>query len=160
MSRRLHGWRSTDRRHADGAIDSAQRVVATEPLVEPSEEGARRLGAAYWRAATRAGRGLVRRRERDGRVELRLLGVPLLTFDGPEVAAGPDQMTCTYRISGGLLARRPGGSLTLEQHGAELAVAVEGFVPRLALIHRPLQSRLHAAVSRRYFRRLLAETRA
>jgi hypothetical protein len=66
-------------------------------------------------------------------------------------------------IRGGLLARRPGGALTLSQTGAgrpELRAAVHGFAPRLG--SRPddrIQRRLHVAVSRRYFRSLIDEAR-
>ena len=62
-----------------------------------------------------------------------------------------------YRIRGGLLARKAGGTLALAQVAGELTVAVEGFFPRLAVLHHTVQSHIHAAVSRRYFRALLAE---
>ena len=88
---------------------------------------------------------------------MRLLGIPLLVFDGPELSAGADRVRCTYHIRGGLLARRAGGTLALAQAGSSCIVAVQGFFPRLARLHHSVQSRIHAAVSRRYFRTLLAE---
>lgn len=154
VPRALEGWRSRDRRGEDGAVESVQTVRSARPLVEPSEDGAQRLARAYWRAVAW---GPVGARANDGRVALRLLGLPLLTFEGPRVAIDGEHVTCTYGIRGGLLARRPGGTISLAQAGPELTVAVEGFFPRLARLHNSVQSRIHAAVSRRYFRALLAE---
>ena len=149
----LDGWSTSDRRRSDGAVESVQRFRVAEPFVDDTEGGARRLGDAYLRAVAW---GPVRVR----RLEVRLLGLPpaLLAFDGPELAAHADRVTCTYRIRGGLLARKAGGTLALAQAGRELTVAVEGFFPRLAVLHHTVQSRVHAAVSRRYFRMLLAES--
>lgn len=151
MPRALDGWSTSDRRRDDGAVESVQRVRAA-PLVEETEDGARRLGETYLRAVAW---GPVRVR----RHEVRLLGLPpaLLAFDGPELAADAERIACTYRIRGGALARRAGGTLVLSQADGELTVAVEGFFPRLAVLHHAIQSRVHAAVSRRYFRILLAE---
>ena len=152
MPRALDDWSTRDRRRDDGAVESVQRVHAAAPVVEQTEEGALRLGAAYLRAVAW---GPVRVR----RHEVRLLGLPpaLLAFDGPEPAADAGRVSCTYRIRGGLLARKAGGTLVLAQAAGELTVAVEGFFPRLAVLHHTVQSRIHAAVSRRYFRMLVAE---
>jgi hypothetical protein len=73
-----------------------------------------------------------------------------------------DRVTCRYPILGGLLARRPGGALVVAQTGrerAELYVGVTGFFARLGsgTVYRHLQQRIHLAVSRRYFTRLLEE---
>ena len=152
MPRKLDGWSTSDRRRDDGAVESVQQVRVARRVVEDNEDGARRLGNAYLRAVAR---GPVRVR----RLEVRLLGLPpaLLAFDGPELAAHAERVTCTYRIRGGLLARKAGGTLALEQAAGELTVAVEGFFPRLAVLHHAVQSRVHASVSRRYFRMLLTE---
>jgi hypothetical protein len=53
-------------------------------------------------------------------------------------------------------------AITLSQRGAEepeLRATVTAFVPRLAfpLLYDRLQHRLHVRISRRYFRRLIAE---
>jgi hypothetical protein len=156
VPRALDGWSTRDRRGDAGVVESVQRVRTPGQLVEQTGEGALRLGDAYLRAVAW---GPVRVRPSEGRFELRLLGLPpaLLAFDGPELAADADRVTCTYRIRGGLLARKAGGTLALAQIGRELTVAVDGFFPRLAVLHHAVQSHIHAAVSRRYFRALLAE---
>jgi hypothetical protein len=63
---------------------------------------------------------------------------------------------------GGLLARSPGGALVVAQTGrerTELYVAVTGFFARLGsgAVYRHVQQRIHMAVSRRYFTRLIEE---
>jgi hypothetical protein len=164
MQRELDGWRSVVRRRADGAIDTEQRVPAKRPLVEPTGEGARRLGSGYWREVDRAGRGLVRSREQDDGVRLLFLGLPppLLAFGPAQVAVDGDRISCSYAIRGGLLARRPGGFLSVVQSGGrqpELSVAVTGYLPRLGVLYAP-QRRFHVSVSRRFLRRVIAGTSA
>jgi hypothetical protein len=142
--------------------------------VAGSAAGGAELGRLYWRALARVTRGLVRARE-DGRgLELRALGLPpaLLTFAPAEIGVEDGAVSCRFAIRGGLLARRPGGSLTVFQTGdaqPQLAAVVTGFFPRLgARAGRPrwrgalyelVQERLHVAVSRRYFGLLLEEPR-
>jgi hypothetical protein len=158
--RELRGWESSERRHADGAVDSAQRVRIAAPAAEPSADGARVLGAGYWRAVRGASGGLVRPRERDGAVDVLLLGLrpPLLRLAAtaePEPACG--RVACSYAIAGGVLARRAGGTLALVHERHELRVVVEGFVPRVRALWLLMQRRFHVAVSRRWFRERLAE---
>jgi hypothetical protein len=165
MPLELDDWRSTQRRNADGSIDSRQWIVARTPLVDHSPDGARELGRSYWLAVGRASRGLVRCRESGDGVELRLLGLPgaLLTLGPAELAAGAQRVSCSYRITGGLLAARAGGTLTLAQTSgghAEIEVGVSGFVPRLGLLHDRLQRRLHDSASRSFVRQLSAELRS
>jgi hypothetical protein len=136
-------------------------VVAPYRVVASTEEGARSLGRSYWLATRSASRGLVRSRESDRGVELRLLGFgpALLSFAPAGVAADGERVSCAYEIRGGLLTRRAGGTIRLVQaSGAspELCVSVEGFFPRLSVLYGPLQSRFHAWVSRRYFNDLIA----
>jgi hypothetical protein len=161
----LDGWRSVHGRGADGSIESDERVTVASPVVGRSEAGARRLGERYWHEVASASRGLVRARTTGDGVELRLFerGPALLRFGPAETTHDADDVHCRYSIRGGLLARRPGGTLTLSQAGAErpeLRAAVHGFAPRLG--SRPydrIQRRLHVAVSRRYFRGLIDEAR-
>jgi hypothetical protein len=72
-----------------------------------------------------------------------------------------DEVRCRYPIAGGLLTRQPGGELSLSQSGsqpAELRAAVRAFVPRWSgTWYEQVQLRFHVAISRRYFKRLIAE---
>ena len=85
----LDGWRSLERVRPDGAIDSVQSVLIAAPVVEATADAASSLGERYWRQVRRASHGLVRWREHDGRVELRLLsaGPPLLRFTPTRVVS-------------------------------------------------------------------------
>jgi hypothetical protein len=60
------------------------------------------------------------------------------------------------------LARAPAGLIRFSQEGVgtvPVTSAVEGFLPRLGVLYAPVQSRLHAALGRRYFYRLGREAR-
>jgi hypothetical protein len=158
----LDGWRSVERRHADGSIETAQRVRVACPVVDVSTAGGRLLGSRYWRELARASRGLVRPSEGRRGLSLRFLGrgPSLLTLGPTEIVVDEDRVTCIYPIRGGLLARREGGALSLSQRGGdrpELCATVSGFFPRLGMLDRHLQRRVHVAISRRYFTRLLEE---
>lgn len=165
----LPGWESDERVLDSGGFSSRQRVLVDTPAVEASEAGARRLGTSYWRAVERVTRGAVRARWRGEGGRLKLLGaLTLLAFGPPELAVGEGRVGCRYPIRGGLLALRPGGSVTLAQHNAgsayELSVSVEEYVPRLAArigaprwtgaLYAKAQSPFHVAVSRLWFRSL------
>lgn len=140
-------------------------------VVDRSAEGAAALGMGYWEEFDRACRGLVRCRHVRGGVDLRLLGrAPLLLSLGPAVlSAGEGSAVCHHPITGGLLARRAGGAIRFEQSGSgpvELRMAVTGYFPTLGprpgwpfwsgALYDLLQRRLHLALSRRYFARLIA----
>jgi hypothetical protein len=165
MPLELDGWRSTQRRNADGSIESRQWIVAHTPLVEPSPDGARELGRSYWLAVRRASRGLVRCHERADGVELRMHGLrrALLTFGPAQLTADAEGVGCSYRVTGGLLAARAGGTLALAQTGgadAGIEVRVSGFAPRLSLLHDRLQRRVHDSASRCFFRQLSSDRRS
>jgi hypothetical protein len=143
-----------------------QRASVATPPVPTSDEGARRLGSAYWEEVSRFSRGLVRRRDRGGGPELRLAGlVPLLRFGPPETIVTGERVECRYPIRGGLLAAGPGGFLVLSQRDAgpaEVSIGVEGFHSRLAVDGRigirrrlfdVLQVPLHERIGRRYLAR-------
>ena len=162
----LHSWHSRERVLNSGGFESTQRVLASGPVVERSESGARWLGIAYWQAVSRVTRGGVRaRRTNDGGRLTLLGGASLLAFGPAEVALSDNTVSCRYAIKGGLLALRAGGSVTLAQRRAdnevELSVFVEEYLPRLAArfgaprwtgtLYAKGQSPLHAAISRRYF---------
>ena len=87
----LHGWNTSERMLASGGFESTQRVLASGPVVESSESGARWLGIAYWEAVNRVTRGGVRARWTDDGGRLTLLGgVSLLSFGPPELAFSDD----------------------------------------------------------------------
>lgn len=167
----LTGWSSTERESADGAVQFDQRVRVTRPLVELSEGGALVLGDRYWQEVAAATGQLVRRHRRGDALELRLLGgLTLLRFGPPQTSAEAAGVWSRFPIVGGLLARAPGGSITFTQTvepEIELHATIDGFFPRLSgrpggprwsgALYRHVQRRLHTSVSRRYFRRLIAE---
>jgi hypothetical protein len=158
MTRPLEGWRSVLERDDGGTIESDERITISRPVVPATEAGARALGERYWLTLRRSSFGLLRlRRTRDGNV-LRLAGAPLLRFAPAKLAAAPGCVRCSFPIRGGLLARRPGGTLVLSQsEGTELRTSVNGFVPRLgARPYDRIQRRIHVAVSRRFFESLIA----
>jgi len=170
----VEGWEAREGQRDDGAVESEQRVVLRTPVVEFSVSGGEYLGRAYWREVERITGRLVQARERRGSIELRLLGhgPSLLRFGSPTIEATPTLVCCRYPIEGGLLARRPAGEIVFAQIGDGQPVvrsAIRGFFPSLAsrtaspdwtgALYNRVQSRIHLAVSRRYFARLIAETR-
>jgi hypothetical protein len=163
LRRPLEGWGSVLTRGADGAIESDECVTLSRPVVPATDAGARELGERYWDEVRRATLGLVRVRASASGSELRLrpLGASLLRFGPAELEAGDEGVSCRYPIRGGLLARRAAGALVLSQgnHGdTRLRAAVTGFVPRLgSRPYEQIQRRIHVAISRRFFRRLLRE---
>jgi hypothetical protein len=141
-------------------VESEERAYSPLAIVEASPEDGRRLAAAYWSEVERTTGGLVRVRLSPEGLTLRALGAPLLRFSLPSIDAADDRVTCRYPIEGGLLASRPGGSIAFAQHGNILTSTISGFHPRLALLpglYSHVQARIHAAVSRRYFARLVRE---
>lgn len=170
----MDGWEAWQRQNSDGAVESEQRVRLSAPVVDFSIAGAEHLGRSYWNEVERVTRRLVRARQRDGRLELRMLGAgpALLRFGRPTVHATSDLAYCSYPIEGGLLAQRAAGEIIFEQVGSPAAVVrstIRGFLPSLAArrgrpdwtgaFYNRVQSRAHVAISRRYFARLIAEAR-
>jgi hypothetical protein len=165
----MDGWHAWQHQTSDGAVESEQRVALARPVVEFSTAGAERLGRAYWREVRRLTGSLVRPREREGALELRLLGggPVLLRFGQPLVEADDSRAICSYPIEGGLLASRAAGEIAFEQTAGSMRSTIRGFFPRLAAregepdwtgaLYNQLQSRAHVAISRRYFQRLIAE---
>ncbi|MFL5967304.1 MAG: hypothetical protein ACJ747_12205 [Gaiellaceae bacterium] len=166
----MDGWRSRHRQTPDGAVESEQEAGLWAPVVPFDEHGAERLGRAYWAEVEHSTRHVIRARERDGRTELRLLGGPvLLRFDRPRLESSSGLARCTYPILGGFLARRRAGEISFAQidgEGLRLRSSIRGFFPRLAAregepdwtgaLYDRVQSRIHVAISRRYFARLVA----
>ena len=143
------------------AVESEERAYAPFGIVEASRADGLRLAAAYWREVERTTANLVCVRETPEGLALRAFGVPLLKFGLPRIDAVGDRVICQYPIDGGLLASRPGGSIAFAQNGKVLTSSISGFHPRLGLLpglYSHVQARIHAAVSRRYFARLLRES--
>jgi len=152
-------------------VESEQEVRVRVPVVPFDSHGAERLGRTYWREVERSTRHVIRARARAGRIELRLLGGPvLLCFDRPRLEASPALARCTYPILGGFLARRRAGEISFAQidgDGLRLRSSIRGFFPQLAAregepdwtgaLYDQVQSRVHVAISHRYFARLVAE---
>jgi hypothetical protein len=164
------GWRSSHRQTDAGAVESQQRATLEVPVVDFSEEGARDLGERYWAQVERSTLGLVRAQYRGESLELRIVGGRplLLRFAPPQLEVTATLVRCTYPIVGGLLARRPDGEIGFEQSRggpAELTSTIRGFFPRLAArqgrpdwsgaLYNLVQSRVHVAISRRYFASLI-----
>ncbi len=142
------------------AVESEERAYAPLPMVDASQADGRRLAAAYWDEVRATTAGLVRVRETPEGLALRAFGAALLKFGLPRIDAAGDRVMCEYPIDGGLLARRPGGSIAFAQRGNVLTSTISGFHPRLGLLpglYSHVQARIHAAVSRRYFARLARE---
>ena len=167
---RMKGWETNERVLESGGVESRQRVLVQESVVEASEAGARTLGVTYWQAVDRFTRGGVRASWSGGGGKLKLLGgATLFTFGPPELSFVDDVVSCRHEIRGGLLTLQAGGSVTLAQRPEgeeqELSVTVAEYVPRLAArwwtgaLYIKGQSPFHAAVSRRYFD-LLVRARA
>lgn len=162
---RLNGWEARQNQTEAGAVGSEQRVALVAPVVEFSEQGAERLGWMYWNEMRRCTLGLVRKCGN----EIRVLGSGpvLLRFGEPALEASRELVICRYPIRGGLLARRPGGDISFVQSTSELRSSIRDFFPALAAhqgepdwtgaLYSPVQSRIHVAISRRYFARLIAE---
>jgi hypothetical protein len=169
----LTDWETSQRQLPDGAVESEQRVTLSAPVVAFDDAGATTLGERYWREVERATYGLVRARRTAEGVRLRLLrrGPVLLSFAPARLEADTRSVHCSFPISGGRLAGRAAGELTLAQvdgERVELRSAIRGFYPALAAhegrldwtgaLYNSLQGRIHVAITRRYFASLAGET--
>jgi hypothetical protein len=149
-------------------VQSVQRITPERAVVTFDDDGARRLATAYWAAVRHTTRGVVRARQRNGRVALVLLrAVPLLRFGPPKLVADSDCVVATFPIVGGLLATAGGGTLSLQQRALpaiEVSIAVTDYQPRFARRSRRIYTRIqapaHAAVSRRFVHELGASVGA
>jgi hypothetical protein len=81
----------------------------------------------------------------------------LLAFGDPKY----DGRAWTWPITGGLLARRPGGTLRYGWCDGELVSVVDGYQPRLpAFLYRLTQVPVHRVLTRRFLLRLRGRTPA
>ncbi len=167
----IAGWSSTEAYGPGGTVRFEQHARPSVPVVELSEEGALTLGRRYWDEVAAFTHRVVRACERGDALDLRLFGRwTLLRFGASEATVDESGALSRRPIAGGLLARRPGGSITFAQTVqpvVEVRVTVDGFVPRLGsrpgapawtgALYRHGQRRLHSSVSRRYLGRLIRE---
>jgi hypothetical protein len=162
----IKGWSSWQGQTADGAVESQQRAILAVAVVEFSEQGALALGERYWQQVERSTRGLVRIRGPRDALELRVLGhwPLLLRFGRPKLEASSHVARCSYPIQGGVLAQRCEGEISFAQMAKtqpEITSTIRNFFPRLAAragrphwtgaLYNFAQSRVHVAISQRYF---------
>jgi hypothetical protein len=165
------GWLTTEALAA-GAVESRQWIALERLLVSSDAAGAVELGRRYLAEIGPFTHGLVTARPASGETALVLGGaVPLLRFGPATPDVRESTVACRFRITGGLLAARAGGSLTIEQRSAprQLELAVVGYVPRLGtsrrrrslrrLLYTSVQARAHRAISRRFLERAADEAR-
>jgi hypothetical protein len=128
--------------HDDGTFDSYQRAHVGSTL------DAARLERLYWDEIGRVTFGAAR----FSRDALRLAGIwpPLLRF-GPVIGG-------KRVISGGLFARRAGGTIGWSADDEHTSVAVEGFVPLLRGPFWRGEAWLHDAIGRRFLSRVARES--
>ena len=135
-------------------------LVRQEPPVHqvcrvraPVETSGDRLRDAFFADVRRLTFGVVR----GERWRLSLGPLTLLAFDEPAF----DGRAWTWPIAGGLLARRPGGTLRYGWREGELVAEVDGYEPRLpALAYRLTQVPVHRMLTRRFLLELRGRTPA
>jgi len=119
----------------------------------PVEPPADRLRDAFFTGAGSLTFGVVR----GERWRLCLGPLALLEFGEPAF----DGCAWSWPITGGLLARRPGGALRYGWRDGELVAVVDGYEPRLpAFAYRLAQAPAHRMLTRRFLLRLRGRTPA
>lgn len=128
-------------KHDDGTIDSLQRALVGSRL-EPA-----RLERLYWEEIRRVTFGATR----FTRGAIRVGGFwPALLRFGPLVDG-------RRVISGGLFARRSGGTIAWHADGVQASITVEGFAPLLGGSLWRVEAWFHDLVGRRFFARIARE---
>lgn len=118
-------------------VHQRNRAIAPRPVPPP------RLRDDFFAGIGSLTLGLVR----GERWRLRLGPLTLLTFAEPVA----DADGWTWPITGGLLARAAGGSLSYRWCHGELSATVDGYLPRLpAPLYLAVQVPIHRIVSRRF----------
>ncbi len=129
--------------HEDGTIDSSQSAQVEAVL------DAQRLEQLYWDEVRRVTFGLAR----FSRSAIRLVGVwPVVLRFGPLVSG-------RRAILGGLVARKPGGTIAWRADGEQASVEVQGFAPLLRGPFWQLEQSFHDLVGRRFLARVASEAR-
>ena len=137
------GMESVSVRCEDGTFDVLERGkggFSLDPL---------RLERLYWDEVRRATFGVAR----FSRGGIRLFGLwPVVLRFGPPVDGRRE-------IVGGLMARRPGGSIAWRADGGQSSIAVERYAPLLRGTLWRLQLSFHCLVGRRFLARIAGEAR-
>ena len=161
MRRRIEAWSTVHSRSEDGTLTSVQRALRSTRCRDIRRRGERPRAAVLARGGSRQpGAGLLPPGTGGSRAAPAGTRSCPLSFRPAETSVEGNRVSCTYSIRGGLLTRREGGTLALSQIGraeVELRAEVTEFVPRLGVTLGFVQRRFHAAISRRYFARLIAE---
>jgi hypothetical protein len=128
-------------KHDDGTIDTFQRARVGSDL------GPAQLERLYWDEIRRGTLGVAR----FSRSAIRVAGL------GPAILRFGPLVDGSRAISGGLFARRPGGTITWEAAHDRTLVSVEGFAPLLAGPLWRVEAWLHDRVGRRFLARVARE---
>jgi hypothetical protein len=133
------------------------------------DDGMTRSGLREWESTQRqTALGAV---ESEQRVQLLRRRPLLLAFGQPIMTLTEGCLRCCFPITGGLLAYQPGGEILFAQDQVGdrlwLRSTITGFFPALAArpgepdwtgaLYSQVQRRIHLAISRRYFSRLIGE---
>ncbi|HEY4027655.1 MAG TPA: RDD family protein, partial [Candidatus Dormibacteraeota bacterium] len=122
---------------------NARPVHQEHTVRAPLRPAPARLRDAYFAGVRRLTFGLIR----GERWRLRLGPLTMLAFGEPTF----DGTAWTWPITGGVLARRPGGVLRYGWRGGELVAVVDGYLPRLpAPLYGTVQILAHRLVTRRF----------
>jgi hypothetical protein len=126
-------------------------VHQEDRVAAPFEPRPERLRDAYFAAVPRLTLGVVRAEP----WRLRLGPLTVLEFGEPVARDGG----WTWPITGGVAARRPGGSLSYRWRDGELTGVVDGYEPRLpAPLYRLLQVPVHHVLTRQFLLLLRGRT--
>jgi hypothetical protein len=149
-----------------GQVRSVQTLDFQQALFPATKQAAEEAGLYYFAYLGQLYPPFLRVRYRDdGGVEIRLLGVTLLSFGAPRILSGPGAAAIRYPILTGLLVqkgRERTGELRFEIRPRRLVMAVEGYYaaiigPSAAGWREAIYRRTQAAIHRRAAQQFLDE---
>lgn len=146
-----------------GQIRSVQTLDFQQALFPTTKQAAEEAGLYYFAYLSQLYPPFLKARYRtDGGVDLRLLGVTLLSFGAPRIVAGLDAAAIRYPILTGALVQKGQerqGELRFEVRPRRLVMAVEGYYAALVgpagsgwreAIYRRTQAAVHLRVAEQY----------